>query len=78
LPGHGEKGTKSGKPIAVGRGSNHERSGIRTALASGKGVLKTARECGTGSSVVQRIKVEMARANGDDARARTRRFFPLF
>jgi hypothetical protein len=31
------------------------------ALASGKGILKTARECGTGVSVVQRIKADMAR-----------------
>ena len=36
---------------------------IRAALASGKGVLKTAREFKTGTSVVQRIKSEMARAN---------------
>jgi hypothetical protein len=31
------------------------------------GILKTARECGTGSSVVQRIKAEMERDNSADA-----------
>jgi DNA invertase Pin-like site-specific DNA recombinase len=33
---------------------------IRAALASGKGILKVARQFGTGSSVVQRIKAEAA------------------
>jgi DNA invertase Pin-like site-specific DNA recombinase len=33
---------------------------IRAVLASGKGILKVARELGTGSSVVQRIKAEAA------------------
>jgi hypothetical protein len=32
-------------------------------LASGKGILKTAREPSPGSSVVQRNKAEMARAD---------------
>jgi hypothetical protein len=40
-----------------------KEAAIRTALASGKGILKTARECNTGTSVVQRIKAEMARGN---------------
>jgi hypothetical protein len=29
-------------------------------LASGKGILKTARECRVGSSTVQRVKAEMS------------------
>jgi len=37
---------------------------IRAALASGKGILKVAREFGTGSSVVQRIKAEGVGAPG--------------
>ena len=32
-------------------------------LRNAKGILKTARECGTDTSVVQRIKAEMARGN---------------
>jgi hypothetical protein len=40
----------------------NERSGNRAALGCGKGILKTARECGTGVSVAQRIKAVVARA----------------
>jgi DNA invertase Pin-like site-specific DNA recombinase len=56
-------GTKSGKPIGRARIGAAKEAAIRTALASGKGILRTARECGTGTSVVQRIKAEMARGN---------------
>jgi DNA invertase Pin-like site-specific DNA recombinase len=56
-------GTKSGKPIGRAKIDATKEAAIRTALASGKGILKTARECGTGSSVVQRIKAEMVRAS---------------
>ncbi len=56
-------GTKSGNPIGRPRLDTPREGAIRAALASGKGILKTARECGTGSSVVQRIKTEMTRAN---------------
>jgi DNA invertase Pin-like site-specific DNA recombinase len=52
-------GTKSGKPIGRARIDAMKEAAIRTALASGKGILKTARECSTGTSVVQRIKAEM-------------------
>jgi DNA invertase Pin-like site-specific DNA recombinase len=62
-----EKGTKSGKPIGRAKIDATREAAIRAALASGKGVLKTARECGTGSSVVQRIKAEMERDNSADA-----------
>ena len=55
-----EKGTKSGKPIGRARIGVAKEATIRAALASSKGILKTARECGTGTSVVQRIKAEMA------------------
>jgi DNA invertase Pin-like site-specific DNA recombinase len=61
-----EKGTKSGKPIGRARIDPRREAAIRSALASGKGILKTARECGTGSSVVQRIRAEMARAKNAD------------
>ena len=57
------EGTKSGKPIGRARIGATKEAAIRTALASGKGILKTARECSTGTSVVQRIKAEMARGN---------------
>ena len=62
-----EKGTKSGKPIGRVRIDATREAAIRTALASGKGILKAARECSTGSSVVQRIKAEIARDNEADA-----------
>jgi DNA invertase Pin-like site-specific DNA recombinase len=56
-------GTKSGKPIGRARIGAAKEAAIRTALASGKGILRTACECGTGISVAQRIKAEMARGN---------------
>jgi DNA invertase Pin-like site-specific DNA recombinase len=62
-----EKGTKSGRPIGRAKIDAKKEAAIRAALAAGKGVLKTARECGTGSSVVQRIKAEMTRAQNADA-----------
>jgi DNA invertase Pin-like site-specific DNA recombinase len=62
-----EKGTKSGRPIGRAKINATKEAAIRTALARGKGILRTARECGTGSSVVQRIKAEMARAQNADA-----------
>ena len=49
-------GTKSGKLIGRARIDPAREAAIRAALASGKGILKVAREFGTGSSVVQRIK----------------------
>ncbi len=52
-------GTKSGKPIGRARISADKEAAIRALLASGKGVLKVAREVGTGSSTVQRIKAEI-------------------
>jgi DNA invertase Pin-like site-specific DNA recombinase len=61
-----EKGTKSGKPIGRARIDPTREAAIRAALASGNGILKTARQCGTGTSVVQRIKAEMARAANAD------------
>jgi DNA invertase Pin-like site-specific DNA recombinase len=52
-------GTKSGRPIGRAKIDPTKEAAIRAMLAIGKGILKTARECGTGSSVVQRIKAEM-------------------
>jgi len=60
-----DKGTKSGKPIGRARIDAGREAAIRTALETGQGILKTARQSGTGTSVVQRIKAEMAR--GDTA-----------
>ena len=57
------QGTRSGKPIGRGtrvKGRPGQGSGHPAALASGKGILKVARELGTGSSVVQRIKAAAA------------------
>jgi DNA invertase Pin-like site-specific DNA recombinase len=53
-------GTKSGRPIGRAKTPPAKEATIRAALASGKGVLKTARECHIGTSVVQRIKAAMA------------------
>ena len=53
------KGTKSGKPIGRPRLSAKTETAIRAALASGKGILKTARELKLGTGTVQRIKQEM-------------------
>jgi DNA invertase Pin-like site-specific DNA recombinase len=57
-------GTKSGKPIGRARIDPAREAAIRAALASGKGILKVARELGTGSSVVQRVKAEAVGAQG--------------
>jgi DNA invertase Pin-like site-specific DNA recombinase len=51
---------KSGKPIGRARADPKIEDTIRAWLASGKGILKTARECGVGSSTVQRVKAAMA------------------
>jgi len=53
-------GTKSGKPIGRAKISPVKEAAIRSALESGTGILKAARECHTGTSVVQRIKAAMA------------------
>ena len=47
---------------SIGRAgiSPQEEAAIRVALASGKGVLRMARELGTGSSTVQRVKAAMS------------------
>ena len=53
-------GTKSGKPFGRPRIDGAKEVAIRAALASGKGILKTARECGVGCSTVQRIKANLS------------------
>ena len=60
----GATGTRSGKPIGRARIDPAREAAIRAALASGKGILKVAREFGTESSVVQRIKAEGVGAMG--------------
>ena len=52
-------GTKSGKPIGQPPLSQVKVEAIRTELARGTGILKTALLCGTGVSAVQRIKREL-------------------
>jgi DNA invertase Pin-like site-specific DNA recombinase len=54
-------GTKSGKPIGRARIDPKVEEAIRVSLASGKGVLKTAREVKVGSGTVQRVKAAMMR-----------------
>jgi DNA invertase Pin-like site-specific DNA recombinase len=54
-------GTRSGKPFGRPRVGRQKEAAIRAALASGKGIHTTARECGVGRSVVQRVKAAMAR-----------------
>lgn len=49
-------GTKSGKPIGRARIEPAKEAAFRAALVSGKGILKIARECGTGSSVVRGLR----------------------
>lgn len=59
-----EAGTKFGRP----RTKPGKEADIRAALARGdKGILKVASELKVGSSVVQRIKAEMARQAGAGA-----------
>ena len=62
-----DKGTKSGKPIGRARIDAGREAAIRTALETGQGILKTARQFGTGTSVVQRIKAELVRDDNTDA-----------
>jgi hypothetical protein len=57
---------KSGKPIERGIDATKEAA-IWTAPANGNGILKTAREHRTGSSVAQHIKAVMVRANNTEA-----------
>jgi DNA invertase Pin-like site-specific DNA recombinase len=57
------RGTKSGNPIGRRPISTAKDSAIRASLASGKGIIKTARETGSGVGTVQRIaKAIRARA----------------
>jgi DNA invertase Pin-like site-specific DNA recombinase len=56
------KGTKSGRPIGGRESTRRKRpqSGQRWQAAR---AFSRPRECGTGTSAVQRIRAEMARAN---------------
>jgi DNA invertase Pin-like site-specific DNA recombinase len=55
-----DQGTKSGKPIGRPRLTRRMEEIVRTELATGTGILKTARQLRVGVSTVQRIKKEMA------------------
>ena len=55
-----KNGTKSGKPIGRARVGREVEQAIAASLASGKGVLKTAREVGVGVGTVQRVKAEVS------------------
>ena len=61
LPGRGSVALKSGRPIGRARIDPKVEEAIRVSLASGKGVLKTAREMKVGSGTVQRVKAAMMR-----------------
>ena len=52
---------KSGKPIGRARIGPKVEDAIRASLASGKGILKTARELKVGSGTVQRVKAGMVK-----------------
>ena len=49
-------GTKSGKPIGRPEVGAAKVAKIKAMRASGVGILKTARQCGVGTSVVQRLE----------------------
>jgi DNA invertase Pin-like site-specific DNA recombinase len=53
-------GTKSGKAIGRAKVSPEREQAVRDALAAGTSILRTAKLCGVGTSVVQRIKAEIA------------------
>lgn len=53
-------GTKSGRPIGRPKIDPKVENAIRASLASGKGILKTARELKLGSGTVQKVKAAMA------------------
>lgn len=56
-----QHGTKSGRPHGRPRVDKKVEDRVREQLATGTGILKTARVVGVGSGTVQRIKREMAR-----------------
>jgi DNA invertase Pin-like site-specific DNA recombinase len=54
-----KRGTKSGKPFGRPQTPQRKIEAIKAELAKGTGMLKTARLCGCGVSVVQKVKVQM-------------------
>jgi DNA invertase Pin-like site-specific DNA recombinase len=54
------RGTKSGRPIGRPVTANRKLAEVRDELGKGTGIIKTARLCGVGVSVVQRVKQGMA------------------
>jgi DNA invertase Pin-like site-specific DNA recombinase len=55
----------AGKQLGRPKVSDDKDTAIRTMLAAGTGILKTAKECGVGTATVQRIHREMAVAVAD-------------
>jgi DNA invertase Pin-like site-specific DNA recombinase len=59
-------GPSQGKGVRLGRptvGSKTEAA-IRARLATGKGILRVAKELGVGTGTVQRVKTQMAAHGG--------------
>jgi DNA invertase Pin-like site-specific DNA recombinase len=55
-----KRGTKSGKPFGRPQTSQRKIEAIKAELTKGTGVLKTARLCSSGVSVVQKVKMQIA------------------
>ncbi|CAK0771274.1 putative DNA-invertase from lambdoid prophage Rac [Gammaproteobacteria bacterium] len=55
-------GTKLGRPQTTSK----NETAIKESLAAGNGILKTARLCGVGTSVVQRIKANIQNSHQND------------
>jgi DNA invertase Pin-like site-specific DNA recombinase len=58
-------GTRSGAPIGRAKVSMEREDHVRALLAGGVGILRVAKLAGVGTSVVQRIKSEIAAAARD-------------
>ena len=53
-----KRGTRSGRPFGRPETPQHKIEAIKAELAKGTGVIKTARLCGCGVSVVQKVKCQ--------------------
>ncbi len=54
-----ERAKARGKTLGRPKVSARKERAIRASLEAGSGVLRTAKECGVGTSVVQRVKAEL-------------------
>ncbi len=59
-----EQGTKTGNPFGRPRIPEDTEAAVRAELATGKGMLKVAKEIGVGTGTVQRIAREMQSVGG--------------